>query len=91
MKSIDKGVSAEQQLDLEKLVPLGWGIFRWVNQYFVIPLFDFLGKFIHNYGILILLMTIIVKIILLPLTYMSYMSSDMMRVLRAEVEMIYAK
>ena len=71
MKSFDKGVVAEQQLDLEKLVPLGWGIFRWVNQYFVIPLFDFLGKFIHNYGILILLMTIIVKIILFPLTYKS--------------------
>ena len=72
LKSFDKGVSAEQQLDLEKLVPLGWGIFRWVNQYFVIPLFDFLGKFIHNYGILILLMTIIVKIILFPLTYVLY-------------------
>ena len=91
LKSFDKGVSAEQQLDLEKLVPLGWGIFRWVNQYFVIPLFDFLGKFIHNYGILILLMTIIVKIILFPLTYKSYMSSAKMRVLRPQVEEINAK
>ena len=91
MKSFDKGVVAEQQLDLEKLVPLGWGIFRWVNQYFVIPLFDFLGKFIHNYGILILLMTIIVKIILFPLTYKSYMSSAKMRVLRPQVEEINAK
>lgn len=91
LKSFDKGVVAEQQLDLEKLVPLGWGIFRWVNQYFVIPLFDFLGKFIHNYGILILLMTIIVKIILFPLTYKSYMSSAKMRVLRPQVEEINAK
>ena len=91
LKSFDKGVVAEQQLDLEKLVPLGWGIFRWVNQYFVIPLFDFLGKFIHNYGILILLMTIIVKTILFPLTYKSYMSSAKMRVLRPQVEEINAK
>ena len=57
----------------------------------VIPLFDFLGKFIHNYGILILLMTIIVKIILFPLTYKSYMSSAKMRVLRPQVEEINVK
>lgn len=91
LKSFDKGVVEDQQLDLEKLVPLGWGIFRWVNQYFVIPLFDFLGKFISNYGLLILLLTIIVKIILFPLTYKSYMSSAKMRVLRPQVEEINAK
>lgn len=91
LKSFDKGVPSDQQLDLEKLVPLGWGIFRWVNQFFVIPLFDFLGKFIPNYGLLILLLTIIVKIILFPLTYKSYMSSAKMRVLRPQVEEISAK
>lgn len=91
LKSYDKGVSSDDQLDLEKLVPLGWGIFRWVNQYFVIPLFDFLGKFIHNYGLLIFLMTLIVKIVLFPLTYKSYMSSAKMRVLRPQVEEINAK
>ena len=91
LKSFDKGVDSDLQLDLEKLVPLGWGIFRWVNQYFVIPLFDFLGKFIPNYGLVIFLLTVIVKLILYPLTYKSYMSSAKMRVLRPQVEEINAK
>ncbi len=91
LKSYDNDVPKEQQLDLERIVPLGWGIFRWVNQFFVIPLFNFLGQFIHNYGILILLMTIIVKLILFPLTYKSYISSAKMRVLRPQVEEITAK
>ena len=91
LQSYDEGVAKDQQLDLERIVPLGWGIFRWVNQFFVIPLFNFLGQFIHNYGILILLMTIIVKLILFPLTYKSYISSAKMRVLRPQVEEINAK
>ena len=91
LKSYDKGVDDERQLELEKLVPLGWGLFRWVNQYFVIPLFDFLGKFIPNYGLLIFLLTVIVKLILFPLTYKSYISSAKMRVLRPQVEEINAK
>ncbi len=92
LKAYDKGVNSEvDQLTLGKLVPLGWGIFRWVNQYFVIPLFDFLGKFISSYGILILVLTIIVKLILFPLTYKSYMSTAKMRVLRPQVEEINKK
>ena len=78
-------------MDLEKIVPLGWGIFRWVNQYFVIPLFNFLGQYIHSYGVLILLLTIIVKTILFPLTRKSYLSTAKMRVLRPQVEEINAK
>ena len=81
----------EEKPHLEKLVPLGWGIFRWVNQFFVIPLFDFLGGFIDNYGWLIFIMTVIVKLILFPLTYKSYMSSAKMRVLRPQVEEINAQ
>lgn len=91
LKSYDKGIEADDRLNLEKLVPLGWGIFRWVNQYFVIPLFDFLGRFISNYGIVILLLTLIVKLVLFPLTYKSYISSAKMRVLRPQVEEINAK
>ena len=91
LKSYDEDVAEEQQWNLEKLVPLGWGIFRWVNQYFVIPLFDFLGKFISSHGILILILTFIVKLILFPLTYKSYISSAKMRVLRPQVEEINAK
>ena len=91
LKSFDKGVEKANQLDLEKIVPLGWGIFRWVNQYFVIPLFNFLGQYIHSYGVLILLLTIIVKTILFPLTRKSYLSTAKMRVLRPQVEEINAK
>ncbi len=69
----------------------GASVFRWVNQYFVIPMFDFLGKYIKSYGLIILLMTIIVKLILFPLTYKSYMSSAKMRVLRPQVEELNAK
>lgn len=91
LKSFDKGVPADDQLDLEQLVPLGMSVFRWVNQYFVIPMFDFLGKYISSYGLIIFLMTIIVKLILFPLTYKSYMSSAKMRVLRPQVEELNVK
>lgn len=91
LKSYDDEAAEGQELDLEKLVPLGWGIFRWVNQYFVIPLFNFLGGFISSYGLLIFLLTVIVKTILFPLTRKSYLSSAKMRVLRPQVEEINAK
>lgn len=87
----DTLAEGEEELQLEKLVPLGWGLFRWVNQFFIIPLFNFLGGFIGNYGWLIFLLTVIVKTILFPLTYKSYMSSAKMRVLRPQVEEINAK
>ena len=92
LKSFDDGIEEDtDRLDLSKMVPLGWGIFRWVNQYFVIPLFNFLGKFIPNYGLLIFLLTVIVKLLLFPLTHKSFMSSAKMRVLRPQVEEINAK
>ncbi|MDO4755176.1 MAG: membrane protein insertase YidC [Parabacteroides sp.] len=91
LKSLDDDVAEADQLDLEKIIPLGWGIFRWVNQYFVIPLFNFLGKYISSYGLLIFLLTVIVKVILFPLTRKSYVSSAKMRVLRPQVEEINAK
>jgi YidC/Oxa1 family membrane protein insertase len=73
-------------MDLEKLVPLGWGIFGWVNMFIVIPLFNFLGSFIGNFGIIILLLTIIIKMGLFPLTYKSYVSQAKMRVLKPQVD-----
>ena len=91
LQELDEGEPEGAEWELEKLVPLGWGIFRWVNQYFIIPLFDFLGGFISNYGLLIFLLTVIVKLILFPLTYKSYISSAKMRVLRPQVEEINAK
>jgi YidC/Oxa1 family membrane protein insertase len=75
-------------LHLEKLVPLGWGIFGWVNRFLVIPVFNFLEKYISNYGIIILLLTIFIKIIIYPLTYKSYISTSKMRVLKPQIDEI---
>ena len=91
LKSFDKGVEGDKRLDLEKMVPLGWGIFRWVNTYFIIPLFNFFGKFIGNYGIIILLLTLVVRIVISPLSYKSYMSSAKMRLLKPQIEEIGKK
>jgi YidC/Oxa1 family membrane protein insertase len=76
---------------MEKLVPLGWGIFGWVNRFAVIPVFNFLDSFNINYGIIILILTILIKVVLLPLTYKSYMSTAKMKVLQPEVAEIQAK
>lgn len=77
--------------NFEKLVPLGWGIFGWVNKFIVIPIFNWLGKFIDNYGIIILLLTLIIKLGLFPLTYKSYLSSAKMRVLKPQIDAISEK
>ncbi len=77
-----------QDLKLDVIVDLGWGIFGWINRFVVIKLFDFLGGFLSNYGIIILLLTIIIKIVLFPLTYKSYMSTAKMKVLKPQVDEI---
>lgn len=91
LSSYDNGVPDEQALDLDKLVPLGYKFFRWINTGLIIPMFTFFGKFFGNYGVIILLMTIVIKICLAPLTYKSYMSGARMRVLRPQIEEINAK
>lgn len=87
----DKGLSDSDELNLDKLIPLGYKFFRWINTVFIIPIFTFLGRFIDNYGVIILLLTIIIKIILSPLTYKSYMSTAKIRVLRPQIEEINKK
>ncbi|MCX7954771.1 MAG: membrane protein insertase YidC [Bacteroidales bacterium] len=77
--------------ELEKIIPLGWGIFGWVNKYFVIPVFNFLDDFIPNYGIIILIMTILVKIILFPLTYKSYLATAKMKILQPQIAELQKK
>lgn len=76
--------------DMERLIPLGWGFFllQWVNRFAVIPVFDFLESKGLNYGLIILILTILLKIILFPVTYKSYLSSAKMRVIQPEVEII---
>ena len=75
----------------EELVPLGWGMFGWVNQYIIIPIFDFLSKFGFNYGIIILLLTLIIKIGLAPFTYKAFLSQAKMKVLKPEIDKINEK
>ncbi len=73
-------------IGMEKMVPLGWGIFGWVNRFVVIPIFNWLGGFINSYGLIIFLLTLIIKIGLFPLTYKSYLSSAKMRILKPQVD-----
>lgn len=91
LSSLEDKVYEGEDLDLTRLVPLGWGIFRWVNQIIVIPVFDFLSGFISNYGIIILLLTIFIKLILFPFTYKSFKSQARMRVLAPEITAINEK
>lgn len=84
-------LKAQGITDLHRLVPLGWGIFGWFNRYLVIPIFNFLDNFIGSYGIIILLLTLIIKLILLPLTYRSYKSTAKMKALKPQVDEITAK
>jgi len=81
----------EYDMDFERIVPLGWGIFGWINRFLVIPVFNFLDNYILNYGLIILLLTIFIKLILFPLTYKSYLSTAKMRVLKPEVDEIGKK
>lgn len=78
-------------VNLEKTIPLGWGIFGWVNRFIVIPVFEWLGSFALSYGIIILMLTLIIKIGLLPLTYNAYKSGAKMRVLQPEIKEIQDK
>jgi YidC/Oxa1 family membrane protein insertase len=91
LRAYDKDLPAGQKLELDGLVPLGMKLLRPVNQYFIVPVFDFLGNHLSNYGLIIFLLTLIVNIVLFPLTYKSYISSAKMRVLRPQVEEINAK
>lgn len=91
LSSLDKQTVADEDLNLTKLIPLGWSVFRWINTGVVIPLFNFLGSFIHNYGIIILVMTILIKLVLFPLTYKSYKSQAKMRILAPDIKAINEK
>ncbi len=75
----------------EKIIPLGGSLVGWFTRFVIIPLFDFFKKFIENYGIIILLMTLVIKLVVLPFTYKSYASSAKMQALRPEMEKINAR
>ncbi len=77
--------------NLEKQINLGWGPLKYINRYAVIPIFNSLEKMNLNYGIIILILTIILKLVLSPLTYRSYLSTAKMRILKPEMDEIKAK
>ena len=91
LSDLQESIVADKNLKLTNLIPLGWALFRWINTWIVIPVFTFLGQFISNYGIIILLLTIFIKLILFPFTYKSYMSQAKMRVLAPEIKEINEK
>ncbi|MGM0566535.1 MAG: membrane protein insertase YidC [Bacteroidota bacterium] len=74
------------ELDLEDLIPLGWGILSWINRFAVIPVFNYLEGFNINYGIIILILTILLKLVLFPIAYKTYSSQAKMRALKPEIE-----
>ena len=75
----------------EKIIPLGGWMVGWFSRLVIIPCFDFLGRFISNYGLVILLMTILIKLLISPLTIKSYKSSAKMQVIKPEVDKLNAK
>ncbi len=91
LSHLDEETGYGEDLSLTRLIPLGWTLFRWINVGIIIPVFNFLGSFISNYGIIILLLTIFIKLILFPLTYKSYRSQARMRILAPDIKAINEK
>lgn len=91
LSSLDDRVAGGEDLDMTRVIPLGWSLFRWINTGVIIPVFNFLGSFNWNYGIIILLLTIFIKIVLFPLTYKSYKGQAKMRVLAPDIKAINDK
>lgn len=77
--------------DFEKNVYLGWALFRWINRYVIIPIFNFFEQFIDNYGLIIILLVLIIKTALFPLAYRSYIGMGKMKVLQPEIQALKEK
>lgn len=91
LKAYDDVASSGDKLELEEIVYLGYRWLSWVNKWFVIPIFDFFLSLDWSMGVIILILTVLVKLIISPLTYKSYMSSAKMRVLRPQIQQIEEK
>jgi len=76
--------------NLDEIIPLGWGIFGWINRFIFIPVFTFLSSFLP-YGISIIIFTILVRLVMSPVTYKSYLSQAKMKVLRPEIQELNEK
>lgn len=84
-------INGDKDLDLHKLIYFGWPIVRWINRFFIIYLFDWLNSWGLNMGIVLLLLTLIVKAIVYPFTYKSFISSAKMRALKPYIDEINKK
>lgn len=91
LKAYDAGKDAADKLNLKSLVPLGWKIVAWVNVILVIPMFDLFTSWGLHIGLIILLMTIVIKLIILPFVFKSYQSTAKMRVLKPQIDEINEK
>ena len=80
-----------ESLALERLIPLGWGIFGWINRWCVIPVFDFLRNYIGSFGIIILILAVLIRLVISPMTYKSYVSMAKMRLIKPQVDEINKK
>ena len=81
----------QYDMNYEKIIPLGGWLVGWISRFVIIPIFDLLGKFISNYGLIILLLTLIIKVVIMPLTIKSYKSSAKMQAVKPEIDKINAK
>ncbi len=91
LKATNKEGSVKTDLELEELVDLGWPLFKWINRWFILNIFDWLSGFGLSMGIVLLLLTLIVKAVVYPATKKSFMSSARMRVLKPKVEELNQK
>lgn len=91
LKESSKLSTSGKNLHLDKLIYFGWPIVRWVNRFFVVYLFDWLNSWGINMGIVLLLLTLIVKAIVFPFTYKQYISTAKMRALKPYIDKINAK
>lgn len=85
------GLSEGDDLHMERLIPLGWGIFGWVNRWCVIPVFDFLRNYIPSFGIVILILAVLIRLVISPLTYKSYVSMAKMRLVKPQIDELAKK
>jgi len=89
LSALDEG--REKDWDMQRLVYLGWPILRWINQFFTINIFDWLTKLGLGMGLVLFFMTLIVKIVIFPTTWKTYISSAKMKALKPKVDEINAK
>ncbi|MCD6065229.1 MAG: Membrane protein oxaA [Bacteroidetes bacterium] len=84
-------VLKDQNLDLEQMIPMGWSVFKYLNKWLVVPIFNAFKDSSMSMGWVILILTLIIKILLLPIAYKTYLSSAKMRLLKPEIDAIKAK